>query len=109
MKRLQLELFVPMRMLILNKYGVIFPLSKMNKNLILSELPHRYPTTAGKGGLFPIFARFNHSCAQNVTHHFEEGYRRVFAARDICCGEELLNSYIYTAKNRQLRFVSVTP
>ena len=56
-----------------------------------------YPTSESQGGLFPIFARFNHSCTPNVTHRFSKGKRCVFAARDIRCDEELFNSYVCEA------------
>jgi hypothetical protein len=63
----------------------------------------RYPTAPGEGGLFAVFARFNHACTPNVTHRFEEGLRRVFAARDIERGEELLNSYVPPEQSRTKR------
>ena len=62
-----------------------------------------YPVGGGKGGMFPLFARFNHSCTPNVTHSFRDGVRRVHAARDIAAGEELFNSYIDCAQPRAAR------
>ena len=76
-----------------------------------------YPTAGGEGGLFPLFARFNHACTPNVSHRWcpadsvpadggpgaGGGVRAVFAARDIAAGEELLNSYIEPAAPRHER------
>jgi hypothetical protein len=57
-----------------------------------------YPTEEGQGGLFPVFARFNHSCTPNVSHRWngDVGQRLVFATRAVQAGEELLNNYVPT-------------
>ena len=62
-----------------------------------------YPISAAQGGVFPLFARFNHSCTPNVTHAFRDGVRRVHASRDIAEGEELLNSYVDVAQGTRER------
>lgn len=53
----------------------------------------------------PVVARFNHSCAPNCQHAWDEaaGLERVFACRDIKVGEELCIYYIDIVKPRDER------
>lgn len=56
-------------------------------------------------GVFPTFARINHSCDPNVGIEFDEtlGALRVFAIRDIGIGTELETTYVVTAQKRRER------
>lgn len=60
----------------------------------------------GTGSLIcPVISRFNHSCAPNCQHAWDEaaGLERVFACRDIEVGEELCICYIDIVKPRDER------
>lgn len=56
-------------------------------------------------GIFPTFARINHSCDPNVGIEFDAklGALRVFSIKSIAKGEELETTYIITAQRRRER------